>query len=100
MNQITKGIISLALILMFTFAFIAAQARANLPAEIAAAAEFGVANEMGIILDTESLERLESLPNVVDTILALPIDIALGNDELSLQSQTPEDRGSDSPSVQ
>ena len=40
-DQLTKGLLSLAVILMFTVALVAGQARANLPADATATPAFG-----------------------------------------------------------
>ncbi len=85
-DQFTKALLSLAVILMFTIALIAGQARANLPAEVSANSDFGSATRMSIILDQESLQYIQSLPYVVDTMLALPIDIELSIGELTLRA--------------
>ncbi len=74
-DEITKGLLSLAVMLMFTVALIAGQARANLPAGVSTTPEFSLAAELNIILDTETLQKIEALPHVVDAILALPIEI-------------------------
>jgi hypothetical protein len=91
----TKGLISLAVMLMFTVALIAGQARANLPAEAAANADFARATQVSIALDTEALQMIDALTHVIDTVLALPIDI-----ELTLRKGSAEDAGSDDASVQ
>ena len=74
-DEITKGLLSLAVILMFTVALIAGQARANLPAEVSRTPEFSLTTELNIILDAETLQKIEALPHVVDAILALPVEI-------------------------
>jgi len=74
-DEITKGLLSLAVILMLTVALIAGQARANLPAEVSKSPEFSLATELNIILDAETLQKIDALPHVVDTILALPVEI-------------------------
>ena len=76
-EQLTKGLLSLAVILMFAAALIAGQARANLPAEVSAVPDSSLATRLSIIIDKESLQKIESLPHVVGTILALPIDVEL-----------------------
>ena len=100
-DQLTKGLISLTVMLMFTIALIAGQARANLPAAATAAPDSGLATRMSIILDTELLRQIDWLPpHVVDTIFALPIDIEFSIKELRLRSGNAEDAGSDDSSVQ
>jgi len=76
-DQLTKGLISLAVILMFAAALIADQARANLHAAVPAAPDASLATHLSIILDKESLQKMDSIPNVINTILALPIEIEL-----------------------
>jgi hypothetical protein len=78
----TKGLLSLAVILMFTAAFVADQARANLPAETRATTEFGEPARSGIILNAEFLRSVDSVPYFVDTILALPGDLEFCFDDL------------------
>jgi hypothetical protein len=99
-DQYAKGLIPLAVLLMFTIAFVAAQARANLPAEVSASSDFASATRMGIVLDQESLQYIHSLPYAVDTMLALPIDIELGIGELTLRPGNAEPAGSDDSSTQ
>ena len=94
-DQLTKGLLSLAVILMFTIALIADQARANLPEEAKAAPEFDLARHVSVVLDPESLRKIDSLPHVVDTILALPIEI-----ELTLRTGAADDAGSDQSLLQ
>ena len=50
---------------------------------------------MSIVLDSESLQKIDSLLDVVDTILALPIEIEMSIDELTLRSGAVEDSGAD-----
>jgi len=99
-DQLTKGLLSLALIIMFTAALIAGQARANLPAEVSPSIDFALATRISVILDSESLQTIRLLPHAIDTILALPIDIELRIYERSLRSGNAENAGSDDSSVQ
>ncbi len=99
-DQLTKALLSLAVILMFTVALIAGQARANLPAEVSTTADFSLATRVSIILDTESLQKIDSLLHVVDTILALPIDMELSINELTLRTGNAENTELDDSSVQ
>jgi hypothetical protein len=82
-DQLIKGLLSLAVILMFTAALIAGQAHANLPVQAKATAEFGDPARTGIILNTEFLRKIESMPHLIDTILALPASIGFCIDELT-----------------
>ncbi len=99
-NQLTKGLLSLALIIMFTAALIAGQARANLSAEVLPTSDFALATRMSSILDSESLQKIRLLPHAIDIIFALPIDIELRIYERSLRSGNAENAGSDDSSVQ
>jgi hypothetical protein len=94
-----KGLISLAVILMFTIALIAGQARANLPAEGSANSDFVRATELSITLDTESIQKIAALPQLVDAILALPIDVQLTINGLKLRSDSAENAGTDDASA-
>jgi len=80
-EPVTKGLISLAVILMFAAALIADQARASLTDE-AAAADFVEKSRTGIILNADILRKIESLPAIVGTALALPGDMDLCLDVL------------------
>ena len=84
---------------MFTVALIAGQARANLPAEATADSDFAHATSMSITLETKSLQNLDALSHVVDAIFALPIDVELRFDGLTLRTGATEDAGTDDPSV-
>jgi hypothetical protein len=99
-DQITKGLISLAVMLMFTVAFVAGQARANLQADVAAIEETAVATEISVILDAESLRKLESMLHLIDTVIALPIDIEFSIDEFALRAGNTNEAGSDDLPVQ
>jgi hypothetical protein len=99
-DQITKGLLSLAVVVMFTVALIAGQARANLPADVSATADFGPVVQTNLLLDAESLRKIHSLPYVIDIILALPIDLELSLHDLKLRSGDAADAGSDDSPVQ
>ena len=98
-DHLTKGLLSLAVIIMFTVALIAGQARANLPAEVSTTADFGLETRTSILLDAESLRKIRSLSYAVDTILALPIDIELSILEQTIRMGTADDAGPDDASV-
>ena len=99
-DQLTKGLLSLAVILMFTVALVAGQARANLPADATAAANFGGTTRIGIILDTESLQKIDASLHIVEKILALPIDIEFSINELRIRTGNAAAGGPDDASVQ
>ncbi len=99
-DQITKGLLSLALIIMFTAALVAGQARANLTAEVSPGSDIALATRMSVILDSESLQKIRWLPHAIDTILALPTDIEPRIYERSLRTGNAENAGSDGSSVQ
>ncbi len=99
-DQLTKGLLSLVLMIMFTAALIAGQVRANLTAEVSPTSDFALATRMSVILDSESLQKIRLLPHAIDTILALPIDIELRIYERSLRSGDVENAASDGSSVQ
>jgi hypothetical protein len=78
--QLTSGWIPVSVLLLFTVALVAGQARANLPNEIKAAPMPVVTTSINIVLSSGVSKKLEALPLVVDTLLALPSDIELGID--------------------
>jgi hypothetical protein len=98
-DQLTKGLLSMAVIIMFTVALVAGQARANLPAEVSSTADFGLATRMSVMLDSGSLQQIRMPPIAIDTILALPIDLELSIDERSLRMGNAENAGSDDASA-
>ena len=99
-DHLTKALLSLAVIIMFTVALIAGQARANLTAEVSTTADYGLVTQMSILLDAESLRKIRSLSYAVDTILALPIDIELSIHGRTIRMGIADDAGSDDSSVQ
>ncbi len=99
-DQLTKGLLSLVLMIMFTAALIAGQSRANLTAEVSPTSDFALATRMSVILDSESLQMIRLLPHAIDTMLALPIDIEPRIHERSLRTGNAENAGSDGSSVQ
>jgi hypothetical protein len=94
-DQITKGLISLAVMLMFTVAFIAGQARANLPTDELTIDDSAHRSDIGIMLDGEFLQELHTLTHLVDTTLALPIDIEILLNKLALHTDNSDRTGSD-----
>ena len=98
-DHLTKGLLSLAVIIMFTVALIAGQARANLPAEVSTTANFGLETRTSILLDAEPLRKIRSLSYAVDIILALPIDIELNIHEHTIRMGTTDDAGPDDAPV-
>lgn len=96
-DQLTKGLLSLAVIIMFTAALIAGQARASLPVESDSVSEIGENIRTGIILDTASLRKFDSLSNIVGAILALPAEVELCIDVLTPRTS---DSRSDNSTVQ
>ena len=99
-DQLTKGLLSLVLIIMFTAALVAGQARANLTAEVSPGSDIALATRMRVILDSESLQKILWLPRAIDTILALPTDIEPRIYERSLRTGNAENAGSDGSSAQ
>jgi hypothetical protein len=74
--------IGLAVLGLLTIAIIAGQADANLPAEATASAQFEQSGKTHIILNAQQLERIEELPQVLDTVMAIPRRIKLTVDVL------------------
>ncbi|MDX1403512.1 MAG: hypothetical protein R3192_03190 [Woeseiaceae bacterium] len=89
MNHIMKGLISLAVMLMFTVAFISGQARATLPSSDGLLETDSVSTNAGF--DRDSLRRLDSLTHLIDLILALPIDVEIRIGDLSIRNDAAHD---------
>lgn len=94
-DQITKGLISLAIMLMFTVAFIAGQARANVPADEPVFGDRVQGSEAGVVLHAEYLRKLESFSHLIELIRALPIDGDGRINDLSLRNDDPHEPGSE-----
>jgi hypothetical protein len=79
--QMTSGWIPVSVLLLFAAALIAGQARANLPADLKAVPAPMSAASMHIVVTGKLLkENLDDLPNVLESMLKLPIEVDLGND--------------------
>jgi len=81
-DPLTKGLISLAVILMFAAALVADQARANLTDDASPAADFVEKSRTGIILNAEIFRAIDTLPAIVGTAFALPGELELCIDVL------------------
>ena len=80
--EITSGWIPVSVLLLCAAALIAEQARANLPNETKAAPVPAASTSVSFILTRDALRQFESVPPIVDTILALPAEI-----EFSVQTK-------------
>lgn len=76
--QLTSGWIPVSVLVLFTAALVAGQARANLPNEIKAVPVPAVTTSVSIVLNADVLQKLEVLPLAVDTLLALPSGLDVG----------------------
>jgi hypothetical protein len=82
--QVTNGLVPIVVLLLLVVALVAGQARANLPGQVTAAAIPSLSARTNIVLSTEMLKTIESLPQIVDTILALPASIEITINKLTL----------------
>ena len=82
--HITSGWIPLAILALFAAALVDGQARANLPNEIKAAPVPAVSTSVNIVLNAAALRQLEALPQVVDTLLVLPSELAINIDAVTV----------------
>jgi len=76
-TKASTGWIPVSLLIMFTIALIVGQARANLPNEVKAAPMPVATTSINIILSADTLQKLQSLSLLTDTLLALPFDLEL-----------------------
>ena len=75
--RIAEGLAGVSLLAVMTIALITGQARANLHESASAAARLSTSTKASLILTRERLRELESLPQIIDTVLALPIFIEI-----------------------
>lgn len=93
--QMTSGWIPVTVMVLLAVALIAGQARANLPNEFPAAPGPAATTSVNIVLSTQMLKELESLPAVVSTVLAMPkeielhIDTRILRDDVSRENVSP-----------
>ncbi len=78
--QITSGWIPVSVLALFAVALIEGQARANLPDEIRAVPLPTVTTSVKVVLNADIVRKLEVLPLVVDSLLALPSDLEVSFD--------------------
>jgi hypothetical protein len=78
--QLTSGWIPVSVLVLFTVALVAGQARANLPNEIKAAPVPAITTSVNIVLHADVLGKLEAFPVVVDTLLSLSSDLEVSVD--------------------
>ena len=98
--QVTNGLVPIVVLLLFVVALVAGQARANLPGQVTAAAIPALSAHSVIIIDAATQRKIESLPQIVDTILALPADIEITINALTLPANNSVDRDRKRPSAQ
>ena len=96
--QVTNGLVPVAMLLLLVVALVAGQARANLPHQVTAAAAPTLSAHTSVILNAQMLRKIESLPQIVDTLLTLPADIEATISTLTLPSTN--DVGGERPSAQ
>lgn len=73
--QVTNGLLPVMVLALLVIAFIAGQARANIPRRATAAAAY--ATNQVLVLNQDITEKAESLPQIVETLLTLPADVEL-----------------------
>ncbi len=89
--QMTSGWIPVTVMVLLAVALIAGQARANLPNELRAEPDAAATTSVNIVLNTQMLKELESLPAVVDTVLAMPKNIEVRIDARILRGNASRD---------
>jgi hypothetical protein len=79
--RLTSGWIPVSVLVLFTIALIAGQARANLPHEVTAAPAHSTETTWkNVGLSSDMVMKLHTLPLAIDTLLALPSDLEPGFD--------------------
>jgi hypothetical protein len=85
--QVTNGLLPVGLLALLAVAFIAGQARANLPNQVTSTAHPILSSSASIILSADVLRSAESLPQVLDSLMTLPAEIQLNIRLLSKDSR-------------
>ena len=98
--QVTNGLVPVVVLLLLVVALVAGQARANIPGQLNAAATPTMSARTSVILNAEMLKNIESLPQIVDTILTLPADIEMTINALILPTSGGADGEQTQPSAQ
>ena len=89
--QVTNGLVPVVVLLLLVVALVAGQARANIPGQVTAAATATFPAHTSVTLNAGMLKIIESLPQTLDTILALPADIEMIMNALSLPTTSGTD---------
>lgn len=75
--EITSGWIPVSLLLLFTVALVTEQAAANLSNESRAIPQVATPAAVTVVISRDALGKIESVSDIVDTVLALPSNIEL-----------------------
>ncbi len=97
--QVTNGLVPVVVLLLLVVALVAGQARANIPGQVTAAATATFPAHTSVTLNAGMLKIIESLPQTVDTILALPADIETTINALTLPTTSSADGEQKRPSA-
>ena len=89
--QVTNGLVPVVVLLLLVVALVAGQARANIPGQVTAAATPIFPAHTSVILNAGMLKIIDSLPQTLDTILALPADIEMTINALKLPATSGAD---------
>jgi len=71
-----SGIVGLAVLALLVVALVAAQARANLPGDAALSGAFEVSANVSALPVSAQLQRLETLPIILNTVITLLADVS------------------------
>ena len=85
--RIANAVIGVSLLVLLAAALIAGQARGRLPYETFASSGPDAQPSHGLILTRSSVRNLKMLPDVVDTMLALPLTIENGVDGVTVRPE-------------
>jgi hypothetical protein len=82
-EQLTKGLLSLAVILMFAAALVADQARAHLPEGTQQATEIAAKAPSGLLFEAATLQKISAIPTFLSSAFNLSSEIDLCTDLLN-----------------
>jgi hypothetical protein len=82
--QVTNGLVPVVVLLLLVVALVAGQARGDIAGQVTAAATATFPVHTSVISNAGMLKIIESLPQTLDTILALPADMEMAINALKL----------------
>lgn len=83
--KIANAIAGVALLALLAAALVVGQAKANFDSVATLVPDAAERQERALVLTKQSMKKIESIPRVVDAMLALPLIIEVGVDSLTVR---------------